>query len=183
MKILESRTLLWPVPKSPTRTLPQPGAPGSFWENRGDRFHCGVDIYAPFGSEVLAMENGLVVQTQLFTSPHMIGYWNDTYAVTIQHGDLIVRYAEMENVLVHVGSQVKSGTVIGHVGKVLELARITSDSPLYIQKLKQKDNPTMLHVEMFDRFPFDISNYSGGNTFQNQKPEILLDPAVFLLSC
>ncbi len=27
--------------------VPQIGEAGSFWENRGDRYHCGVDLYAP----------------------------------------------------------------------------------------------------------------------------------------
>jgi hypothetical protein len=67
--------------------------------------------------------------------------------------------------------------VIGHVGQGLEPARITADSPLYVQNLKAKNNPTMLHLEAFDRFPFDIPKYLGGNTFQSKRPNCLVDPS------
>ncbi len=173
--------MLWPVANSLDHKAPRSG-PGSFWEDRGDRFHCGVDIYAPLGSEVVAIEQGLVVQTQLFTSPEMTPYWNDTYAVSIQHeSGLVVRYAEMHDLSVHVGERINAGDVIGHVGKVLQPARITKEAPLYIQKLMERDHSTMLHIELFNRCPFEIPKYRGGNTFQPLRPNCLLDPA--LLFC
>lgn len=169
--------LIWPVPASLSQTI-QTAGPGSFWEDRGDRFHCGVDIYTPFGSDVVSVKDGLVLQIQLFTSPQMIHYWNETLAVTIQHHDgLVIRYAEMFDENVRVGEHIKKGTVIGHVGQVLEPARITAEAPLYVQKLKEKNNPTMLHLEAFDRFPFDIPKYLGGNTFQPKRPDSLVDPS------
>ena len=128
--------ILWPVPQSHSKMLPRDGASGCFWENRGDRFHCGVDIYAPLGCDVLAVDAGVVVRTELFTSPEMINYWNDTLAVTIKHEcRLIIRYAEMGDLLCHVGQKVRRGENIGHVGQVLQPARIKDQSPLYIKKL------------------------------------------------
>ena len=169
----------WPVPGSHDQKIQSSGA-GFFWEDRGDRFHCGVDIYAPFGSNVKAMDDGLVVQTQLFTSRQMIDYWNDTFAVIIQHeSGFVARYAEMHDVSVCVGERIKTGELLGHVGKVLQPSRITKESPVYIQKLKENENSTMLHLEMFDRFPFEIPKYLGGNTFQNERPDCLLDPTDF----
>jgi murein DD-endopeptidase MepM/ murein hydrolase activator NlpD len=101
------KNLLWPVPDSARHTLQTSGA-GSFWEDRGDRFHCGVDIYAPFGSDVVSMQDGLVVQIQLFTSPQMIHYWNETIAVTVQHlGGVVIRYAEMFDANVRVGESIR----------------------------------------------------------------------------
>jgi hypothetical protein len=50
----------WPVPESYSQRIPFPPSPGSFWENRDDRHHCGVDIYAPCGSVVVAVESGEV---------------------------------------------------------------------------------------------------------------------------
>jgi len=172
--------LTWPVPASPSKMLPASGRPGSFWENRGDRFHCGVDIYAPFGSKVWAVDDGFVVKTELFTLQRLIDYWNDTYAVTIEHkGGLIVRYAEMCDIVPKTGASVAKGECIGLVGQVLEPVRITEQAPPYIRQLKRKKNPTMLHLEMLNRYPFHIPDYLGGNTFQNVKPECLLDPTLF----
>lgn len=51
----------WPVPDSYSKNIPLHGSSGSFWENRGDRYHCGVDIYAPPGSKVIAIECGEVI--------------------------------------------------------------------------------------------------------------------------
>lgn len=170
-------TLQWPVPASFSKVLPVSGEPGCFWENRGDRFHCGIDIYAPFGSPVCAVADGTVVKVELFTSPDFIAYWNTTVAITIKHDtDLFVRYAEMQDSLLTVGQRVRCGDIVGHVGQVLELSRITDQAPLYIQKLKQNDNPTMLHLEMFCTFPNEILSYLGGNTFQDQQPDFLLNP-------
>lgn len=174
---LNTTNWTWPVPGSPTRFLPRSGEPGSFWEDRGDRFHCGVDIYAPCNSEIVAVDDGIVVRTELFTSPSLIDYWNDTYAVTIAHHcGLILRYAEMKDIRVPERACVRRGEVIGHVGQVLEPSRIDLKAPLYIQKLKVK-HPSMLHLEVFSRFPFEIPHYLGGNTFQNFKPDFLLNAA------
>jgi hypothetical protein len=167
----------WPVPSSVSRVLPQLGEPGSFWEDRGDRFHCGVDIYAPFKSDIVAVDDGIVLRTELFTSPSQIDYWNVTYAVTIAHNcGLVIRYAEMIGALLSEGTPVRREEVIGHVGRVLEPSRISQKAPLYIQKLKFR-HPSMLHFEVLCRFPFEIPRYLGGNTFQRFKPEFLLDPA------
>ena len=74
----------WPAPKSYTKNLPTSGVPGSFWENRRDRYHCGVDIYAPEGSDVLSVEDGKVIDIDIFTSPDKIPYWNTTYYVLLK---------------------------------------------------------------------------------------------------
>lgn len=181
---MKTSDLLWPVPQSFSQELPAAGQAGSFWEDRGDRFHCGVDIYAPLGSVVRAVENGIVVRTELFTSPKQTDYWNKTFAITIEHENgYIIRYAELGKAIQPVDHCVRRGETLGFVGKVLEPDRITETAPHYIQKLKQTDHPTMLHLEMFDRFPFDIPQYLGGNTFQNLKPDGLLDPVEYFNQC
>ena len=45
-----------PVPNSYSKNIPNKNSPGSFWENRKDRFHCGIDIYASAGSEVVSID-------------------------------------------------------------------------------------------------------------------------------
>ncbi len=64
--------------------VPQKGEPGSFWEDRGDRYHCGVDLYAPENTEVVSIEGGDVAETGLMTSSEILPYWNPTYYVIIE---------------------------------------------------------------------------------------------------
>jgi murein DD-endopeptidase MepM/ murein hydrolase activator NlpD len=94
----------WPVPNSYTKILPNAGTPGSFWEDRGDRNHCGIDIYAPRRSPVLAVDTGRVVEAGIFTSPVAVPYWNVTYYVLVQQEDgLVAKYAELDEAFVKEG--------------------------------------------------------------------------------
>lgn len=174
---------IWPVPESYCKTLPEPGISGSFWENRGDRFHCGVDIYAPHGSCVLSIEPGKVIETGLFTSPGLNEYWNDTYYAVIEHASgIIAKYAEMGSVTVKAGEMIDSGSRIGDVGTVLKPEKISKESPLYINRLKEMQRLSMLHLEIYDELPVTPENYLGGNVFTSIRPENLLNPAEILLT-
>jgi murein DD-endopeptidase MepM/ murein hydrolase activator NlpD len=171
----------WPVPQCSDKNIPINGQQGAFWENRGDRHHAGVDLYAKSDSEVISIENGTVIQVKEFTSPEKIGYWNVTFSILIQNSQgVILRYAELRDAVVKEGDLVSAGQLIGHVGMVLNPLKIDSSSPLYIQKLKQANLPSMLHFEMHQKPPEDGSNYLGGNFFTDEKPEGLLDPTIYL---
>jgi murein DD-endopeptidase MepM/ murein hydrolase activator NlpD len=171
----------WPLPQSVEKTIPETGQQGSFWENRGDRHHAGVDLYAPCNSEVVSIENGIVLQVKEFTSPEKIPYWNVTCSILIQNTrGIILRYAELKDAVIKPGDSVMAGQVIGHVGMVLNPLKIDSSSPMYIQKLKQANLPSMLHFEMHQTQPEDGVNYLGGNFFTEIKPDGLLDPTEFL---
>lgn len=171
----------WPVPESYSRKLPEKGAPGSFWENREDRRHCGVDIYAPKGSKVCAVEAGEVIEIGEFTSPQLIPYWNVTYYVLLQlQNGWVSKYAELEEVLAKAGERVKAGQVIALVGSVLDLDRITEGSPAYIQRLRENGNQSMLHFELYKNRPTPSEDYLGGNCFRESKLDGLLDAASYL---
>ena len=171
----------WPVPDSYEKLPPEGGAPGSFWENRGDRHHCGVDIYAPKGSTVHSVEEGEVIETGVFTSPEKVAYWNTTYYVLVKHRNgLASKYAELGDVVLKAGDSVKRGQIIGHVGSVLNEEKVTLDSPPYIQLLKKNGHPCMLHFELYDRMPAVPEHYLGGNVFISLKPENLLDGTAYL---
>ena len=170
----------WPLPGI-VPVLPSAGSPGSFWEDRGDRRHAGVDLYAPAGSPVVAIEDGTVISTGVFTSPDLVPYWNRTYQVTVAHiSGIICRYGELGDVSVAAESDVSGGMVIGHVGEVLDLSRIGARSPPYIQSLKEQGRGSMLHLEVYDAVPGASSEYRGGNWFARGKPAHLLDPAILL---
>lgn len=173
----------WSVPASYQNSVPAIGLAGSFWENRGDRHHCGVDIYAKASSDVVSIEGGRVIGTEVFTSPEKVPYWNVTHDVLIEtDSGLICRYAELGGVAVNIGDIVKSGELIGHVGLVLDINKITDSSPEYIRKLKERGSPSMLHFELWDAQVVDSDNYLGGNWFGVGKPQNLLDPTTYLES-
>lgn len=175
-----SPKLIWPVPESLSKEPQRPGVPGGFWENRGDRYHCGVDIYAPFGSDVLAVEAGVVIDITSFTSPKTVSYWNETLAVIVRGtSGHYFKYAELNDVVVHHDQKLHGGQLIGHVGKVLNPLQIDDSSPDYIRKLKKQAQPSMLHFEVYRSNPH-LFDYSGGNYFSDDQPENLMDPTPFL---
>ena len=174
----------WPVPESYSRELPEKGAPGSFWENREDRHHCGVDIYAPKGSRVRAVEAGEVIEVGRFTSPELLSYWNVTYYLLLQlQNGLVSKYAELGEVLVKAGQRVRAGQVIALVGSVLNPDKITEGSPPYIRCLRDNGKQSMLHFELYEKGPTSSENYLGGNCFEEIKPDGLLDAASYLRDC
>jgi murein DD-endopeptidase MepM/ murein hydrolase activator NlpD len=173
----------WPVPESYSTKLPGEGEPGSFWENREDRRHCGVDIYAPKGSKVCAVEAGKVTEVGLFTSPELIPYWNVTCYILIQtQNGWVSKYAELGEVLVKAGESVRGGQVIGLVGSVLNPDKIAEGSPPYIRRLRENGNQSMLHFELYEEKPTSSEGYLGGNCFRAHKPHGLLDAASYLKS-
>jgi len=173
--------MIWPVADSFSKSLPRAGEPGSFWEDRGDRRHCGVDIYAPFGSAVQAFEEGTVLETGAFTSARQCSYWNDTFYVIVQHvSGVIARYAELAEMRVTSAEIIKTGNVIGVVGLVLDVTKIDDSSPAYIQRLKKANTPAMLHLEFYTALPNKSPDYLGGNWFASARPDFLLDPCRFL---
>lgn len=167
----------WPVPDSYFKQIPAKGSPGSFWENRGDRFHCGVDIYAPENSNVYSIEKGKVKEIGIFTSPEIVKYWNKTLYVIIKGvSGLFYKYAEMNSTYVNVDETVETGQLIGHIGLVLNSKKINEKSPEYIKRIKEKGKLSMLHLELYNRKPFKNNKYIGGNLFHKIKPKTLLDP-------
>ena len=167
----------WPIPNSYSKKLPSDESYGSFWEKRGDRYHCGIDIYAPSGSEVISIDNGIVIETGIFTSPNKIKYWNQTKYVLIQNqDDLFCKYAELGSLSVKTNESIKAGQLLGYVGTVLNIKKITKLSPQYIQKIKYDNNTSMLHFEIYTSKPHETKKYLGGNWFGNNKPINLINP-------
>jgi murein DD-endopeptidase MepM/ murein hydrolase activator NlpD len=91
--------LLWPVS----------GMINSSFGPRGASFHDGIDIAAPEGTPILAIERGEVVYND-----QLRGYGN---IVIIRHaGAMISVYAHNQINLVREGQQVERGTIIAKVG-------------------------------------------------------------------
>lgn len=171
----------WPVPESYSQRIPLPPSPGSFWENRDDRHHCGVDIYAPCGSVVVAVESGRVEHIAPFTLPEWVPYWNATSSImcSLPQG-IIIRYAELIEVWVEMGDQISCGEPIGRLGPVLNFTFIGNEAPAYIRRLRDEGHRCMLHVELYQEMPECDSRYLGGNWFGPGRPQALLDPTILL---
>lgn len=172
---------IWPVPKSYNRKLPKTGESGSFWENRGDRFHCGIDFYAPKGSKVISVTDGKIINVGVFTSSEKVSYWNKTFYIDVKTDDCFVfRYAELEETNLKKQQKIKKHDIIGLVGQVLNLNKICDSSPEYIKKLKNNKKCSMLHFEVYEnKSLFQEKEYLGGNWFGEKKPGFLIDPVMF----
>lgn len=76
---------------------------------RGRRMHKGIDVAAPIGTPIFAVENGIVARSQ-----YMRGYGK---MIEIKHGEMYsTRYGHNSNNFVKVGDYVKKGQLIGLVG-------------------------------------------------------------------
>ncbi len=172
---------VWPVPESYTKEIPRKGFPGSFWEDRDEKYNCGIDIFAPEGSDVVAVEGGVVFITDVFTTSEDEGFLRKTYYVVIKTPHKIFfKYAGLKDIAVTVGQQVKPGDILGKVSTLIDEDNITMDVPYYIIDLVNQGNTSMLHLELY-KFPvIEIKPYNAGNFLGKQKPYSLLDPALFL---
>lgn len=131
-----------------------------FGASRDDHRHAGVDLYANNGDLVVAMSDGIVVDTQSFH----LGSW----AILVQHKGAVILYGEVEK-----NSWEEFGVGIGsHVKRGQPIARVAC-----MQGSGKNCTSHMLHLE----------TYREGTT-QNQRwtkqipPPALLDPTYMLLS-
>lgn len=93
---------LWPVP--------QFYKVSSYFGQRGRRHHDGIDIPAPRGTPIVAVDNGVVV----YSDNGIRGYGN---MIVIAHSeDIFTVYAHNRSNKVDKGDKVKKGQVIGLVG-------------------------------------------------------------------
>ncbi len=94
--------------------------------------HSGVDLRAPYGSPVYAIQDGIVKRASTFA-----GYGR---CVDIQHsGGYSSRYAHLSRYAVRYGSIVKKGQIIGYVG----LSGVTTGPHLHLElaRYSQVMNP------------------------------------------
>lgn len=91
--------------RSPPRCF---GAP-----RHGGRKHAGCDLYAPLGSDVIAIDAGKVLEVKPF-------YWK-TFAVVIEHPRVgVVRYGEITpGPGISSGVRVTEGMIIGSIAQLI----------------------------------------------------------------
>ena len=127
-------TWLWPL----KGTSPMfPDEPGLFGAVRKSDVHTGIDLYCERGTEVVAVEDGVVVLVEGFTGPSAPDpspWWNDTQAILIEGVSGVVTYGEVK-ALVEVGQIVKAGDTVGVI-----------EQPV-LRRFKGRPM-TMLHLEL-----------------------------------
>ncbi|MGB9661760.1 MAG: murein hydrolase activator EnvC family protein [Moorellaceae bacterium] len=99
--------LLWPLPGYTSISSPYGWRIHPLLGTQ--RFHTGVDIPAPLGTDIIAAEDG-----QVISAGYLGAYGN--YIVIDHGGGLSSMYAHLSAILVREGQEVKRGQVIGRVG-------------------------------------------------------------------
>jgi murein DD-endopeptidase MepM/ murein hydrolase activator NlpD len=124
-------------------------------KRKNGRLHAGIDLYAPRGSEVYSIQDGIVSRIALF--------YEGSFAVEIKHASCVFRYCEIAPVIgLQIGSKVSAGDVIGHITTL------------------NSTSLTMLHLEQYH----DV-NASGAltqiGTNRYQRRADLINPEKYLL--
>lgn len=154
------------APLFPMPYIPIGQHPGSFGVERHQHVHTGVDLYAPYGCPVRAMEAGKIIAIDWFTGPSIkMPWWNDTRAVYVEGASGVFNYGEIQEAPnLKVGMTVEQGQILGHVLIVLK---------------KFKGRPmSMLHIELYDH---GYTDTWGEWKMGDPKPEHLHDPTPHLL--
>lgn len=136
------------MPKGHTG-LPLTPHPGAFGVQRKYHIHEGVDLYAPEGTPVFAVEDGEVVAVIPFTGEHAnYPHWENTWAVLVEGETGVVVYGEIQ-AIVKPGDRVGAGQSIGSILRVLR---------------KDKGRPmAMLHLELYDHGVRDTVEWKEGS--------------------
>lgn len=131
--------------------LPYFGAP-----RENGRKHAGVDLY-PVGGEstpIRTMKNGTVLKVELF---FVRSTGEKTYAVLVDHGDMVVNYAELQPPVVSAGRQVSAGELLGNLSGTEQLhfevysPGTTNWCPWYGDKPANLQDPTAMMLELYNR--------------------------------
>ena len=108
------------------------GSWGDYGHNRsnGKRSHAGCDIYTQVDEPVYAVKSGTIISSETVSnSPG----WGGAGAITVDHGDYIIRYGEVKNI-----TQLSGPVVQG------QRLAIVSNTTFYPAQ-------AMLHLEMYNK--------------------------------
>lgn len=154
----------WPVPNCYKKFVAKKGT-SAFRAYRWYGRHEGIDIWAPLGSRVVAIEDGKVVKTDWFTSPSTSNFrYRKTYYLMVQNDSRnVALYGEIRKPKLKVGKRVKAGQIIGYIGRVLRK-----------KEIKSGESPYMLHFELYKK------GTKNSSTWYNKKPKQLLNPTKYL---
>jgi hypothetical protein len=154
------------------------------------RIHAGCDLYAPAGSKVYAIDDGVVL--------HYYDYYAQTWALVVQHGDKVVLYGEVQPPKdAYKGTDVPDPSVTkGLPNGVRVGAKVYKDQHIaYVGQLRFMSTKTnrrfaykhqMLHFEMYKGTEKGFLTQTKNKTFDfvppgnYQRRRDLIDPSEFL---
>lgn len=138
---------------------------GAFGVKRAHDVHTGVDLYAPDGAPVYAMQLGVVVDVFPFTGVDAnCPWWLDTKAVAIEDDDGVWLYGEIEpDTEIYKGQMVFEGQ---HIGRVRRVLRNDKGRPV-----------SMLHMERYVR---GTREFAPLWELDKPQPPSLIDPTLML---
>lgn len=149
--------------------LPLP--PGKFpgWPKRSfgvqrspSHVHQGVDLYAPKGTPILAISDGVAVKVKTTVGPSNGKKTGAGRNVVIQHpGGIWSWYMHLDTVKIKQGQQVKAGQQIGTLGNSM-FSDITMKSPAH------------LHFEILNKYP-PGGEPKGGGIQHRLNPQAFLE--------
>lgn len=166
LQMIPSETGVYPANQ---RTwLPIKNHPGAFGAPRKHHRHEGVDLYAPEGTPVYAVEEGTVVYIEWFTGEKATPpspWWHNTQAVFVEGPTGVVVYGEIRpSPQLELNQPITQGTLIGWVTEVLKI---------------DKQRPTcMLHLELYQHGQRESLIWE----VHAPQPTPLLDPTPHLFS-
>ncbi len=121
----------------------------------GKRKHAGCDLIAKLGTEIYAIDDGVVLQESK-------DFYHGTNSLVVQHrSGIVVRYCEIlkkDEVKLERGAVVKAGDLIAHVGK------------MHVD--------SMLHFELYSGQAFGELTQRNNGAFQRRSD--LVDPTDLL---
>lgn len=146
---------IFPLRARPTMSYKTGGRQFGAWRNGGTRKHASCDLIASPGTEILAMEDGQIIQSPYY-------FYEGTYALEVKHDSgYVVRYGEIRQTVplgISAGARVSQGQVIAYVGQL-------------------NSGASMLHLEMYDGSTTGPLTQSG-NIYLRRSD--LIDPTPFL---
>lgn len=72
-------------------------AANKFGAKRKHDFHTGIDLFAPAGTQVFAIEDGIVTDVSRFTGASIgTPWWNETCCVAVEGASGVILYAELK---------------------------------------------------------------------------------------
>jgi murein DD-endopeptidase MepM/ murein hydrolase activator NlpD len=163
MTIFDSRQPCFPLrPIDYQHDIPEDGHPGSFGAVRKFDIHTGVDLYCQPGVPIFAVEEGVIVEVEIFTGPRAESpWWHETQAILIEGRSGVICYGEVVTHL-KVGDKVQQADMLGLSKQVLK---------------KDKGKPMcMLHFELYAPGTRETVWWKKGQ----DKPTNLLDPTSLL---
>lgn len=164
---------LWPL-KDTTPMLPD--APGRFGHKRKHDIHTGVDLYCELGTQVIAVEDGVVVCVKDFTGSTESPLWNDTQAVLVRGTSGVVVYGGITTHL-SPGNEVQAGEIIGTI--TTSVLKKFKGRPMVMLHIELMTHDSVIHIKAGD-----VDTRGGALWWKKNKPKpnILRNPTPHLIA-